>query len=220
MLLQIADILSREECVAIIEALSNSRFWRDGKSTAKGRAREVKSNLQADAAAAEVKGAIKKIEMALRANPVFCAASQPAQFARIILNRYGPGMGYGAHVDAPFIEGVRSDLSFTVFLSDPADYEGGALIIDNAGHEDEIRGGAGSVVLYPSTAVHRVDEVATGERFACIGWVKSRIRSGDHRSILFDLETAIAELQNTSAPKELRDRMANVRNNLLRTFGE
>jgi len=220
MLLQIADILSPEECAAIADAIGHEDLWKDGRETAKGAARRVKNNLQGDASSVAVKGVLKKIEQALSDNPVFRAAAQPAGFARIMLNRYGQGMSYGEHVDAPYIDGKRSDISFTAFLSDPEDYEGGALVIDNAGHADEIRGARGSVVIYPSTAVHRVDEVTSGERLACIGWVNSRVRSAEHRAILFDLETAIASLNETGAPQAVRDRLANVRNNLLRAFGE
>lgn len=220
MLLQIADILSAEECAAARESLAEPSLWRDGIETAKGGARAVKNNLQADAAAAPVKGVLAKIEGALNANAVFRAAAQPAAFARIMINRYAAGMAYGDHVDAPYINGRRSDLSFTVFLSGPDEYEGGALVIDNAGHEDAVRGPLGGAVLYPSSAVHRVEAVTAGERIACVGWVNSRVRSPDHRAILFDLETALADLHGTNAPQALRDRLYNVRNNLLRAFGE
>lgn len=220
MLLQIADILSAEECVAVRDALAEETLWRDGLETAKGSARAVKNNLQADAAAPPVKGALAKIETALAENRVFRAAAQPAAFVRLMINRYAAGMAYGPHVDAPYINGRRSDLSFTLFLSGPEEYDGGALIIDNAGHEDVVRGPLGSVVLYPSSAVHRVASVARGERIACVGWVNSRVRSPEHRAILFDLETVLADLHETNAPQPLRDRLYNVRNNLLRAFGD
>ncbi|MEO1242253.1 MAG: Fe2+-dependent dioxygenase [Pseudomonadota bacterium] len=220
MLLQIAEILSDAECAAIRDALSADDLWRDGKSTAKGAAQRAKNNLQADPAIPAVKGVLAKIEKSLRKNAVFGAAAQPASFARLMINRYAEGMSYGDHVDAPYIENTRSDLSFTVFLSAPEDYDGGELVIDTAGREDVIRGPLGSIALYPSTAVHRVEEVTRGARVACIGWVKSRVRSSDHRAILYDLESAIADLNALEAPQELRDRLVNVRNNLLRSFGD
>ncbi len=220
MLFQIAAILQHHDCVAINDALSDISLWQDGRDTAKGRARAAKSNQQADRSAPSVKGVTKKIEKALRANSVFCAAAQPAAFGRMMINRYQEGMAYGDHVDAPYIDGLRTDLSFTVFLSDPETYEGGALVIDNAGHEDAIKGPAGSVVLYPSTAVHRVEPVTKGERLACIGWVKSQVKSPVHRALIFDLETTLAELRDCRAPEATLTRLANVRNNLLRTFGD
>ena len=220
MLLQIADILSTHECSAIKDALGDTDLWRDGKDTAKGLARAAKSNEQADRSAPVTKGAAAKIEKALRANPVFSAAAQPAAFSRIIFNRYENQMAYADHVDAAYIDGVRTDISFTVFLNDPDSYEGGALVIDNAGHEDAIKGPAGSVVIYPSTAVHRVEAVTSGQRIACIGWVKSKVKSPTQRALIFDLEMALAELRDIDAPEATLIRLGNVRNNLLRTFGD
>ena len=220
MLLQIADILQDHEYQAIADAVSDDGLWRDGRDTAKGQARAVKSNQQADRTAAIVKGVSAKIEKALRANAVFVAAAQPASFGRMMVNRYRDGMAYGDHVDAAYVDGLRTDISFTVFLNDPDSYEGGALVIDHAGYEDAIKGPAGSVVLYPSTAVHRVEAVTKGERLACIGWVKSRVKSPEHRGLIFDVETSLAELRKCNAPAATINRLANVRNNLLRTFGE
>ncbi len=220
MLLQIDRVLSPEERRAAAAAVSDPGLWLDGRTTAKGEARAVKQNRQADPSAAAVRGVAATIEAALAGNEVFAAAAQPAQFVRMTLNRYDAGMSYGDHVDAPYINGVRTDLSFTVFLSPPESYEGGELIIDNAGHEDAVKGPAGSVVLYPSTSVHRVEEVRSGSRLACVGWVKSRIRSAERRALLFDLETAIADLKRAGTPLVVYNRLLNIRNNLLRAFGD
>lgn len=220
MLLHIDQVLSPEECDAIAEAVSPPDLWRDGKETAKGEARAVKENRQADAGAPAVKGVLSKIEAALSAHPVFSAAAQPASIVRMTLNRYGEGMSYGDHVDAPYIHGQRTDLSFTVFLTDPEDYEGGALVIENAGHEDVLRGPKGSVVLYPSRSLHRVETVTAGARLACIGWIRSRIRAAEDRALLFELEVALADLKKAGAPLSIYNRLMNIRNNLLRRFGE
>jgi PKHD-type hydroxylase len=220
LLLQINNILRPEECAAALEVLGDDALWRDGKETAGHSARKVKNNLQADAAAPAVKGVIAKVRKALLANDVFAAAAQPHRFVRLMVNRYGPGMTYGPHVDAPYIDDLRTDLSFTVFLNGPDDYRGGALVINHAGAEDVIRGPAGSVVLYPSSAVHRIEPVAEGARTACFGWVKSRIRSDEQRAILFELECVRADLRALDAPQALRDRLNNVRNKLLRQFGD
>ncbi len=219
-MIQIGAILSKPECAAIAEALGDAAVWIDGAATAKGAAANVKNNRQADPGAPAVKGAVQKIANALLANAVFRAAAQPAQFARIILNRYGPGEAYGDHVDAAYIDGVRTDLSFTLFLSDPSDYEGGELSVAAAGRMDAIKGGLGDLALYPSSAVHRVEAVRSGERFACVGWVKSRIRSPEHRAIVFELDQAIAQLRGAAAGTQADLRLANVRNNLLRAFGD
>lgn len=220
MLLQIDNVLSAPECMAIEQAVENPALWRDGRTTAKGEARTVKVNTQADSNAPAVKGATSKILDALRSHAVFQAAAQPASFIRLTLNRYDAGMRYGDHVDAPYIGNERTDISFTLFLSAPDTYEGGELVIDNAGHEDRIKGAAGSVVLYPSTSVHRVEEVRAGSRLCCIGWIKSRVRSAENRALLFELEKIIADLRECGAPLPVYNRLLNVRNNLLRAFGE
>ncbi len=220
MLLHIDKVLTADDCRAILEATADPALWRDGKATAKGEARSVKENQQADPSAPPVKGALAKSEAALPAHPVFSAAAQPEAFARMALNRYEGGMAYGDHVDAPYINNIRTDLSFTLFLSSPEDYQGGALVIDNAGHEDAIRGPLGSLVLYPSSSVHRVEAVTAGARVACFGWVKSRIRSSEYRALLFELESSLADLKQAGAPLAVYNRLMNVRNNLLRSFGD
>lgn len=220
MLIQIEGILSAPECAAIRDAMSGPALWRNGRVTAKGEAKAVKENRQANPDAPPVKGVVSKITDALRAHPVFHAAAQPQAFVRAGLNKYGPGMRYGDHVDAPYISNQRTDLSFTLFLSAPDSYEGGELVIDNAGHEDRIKGGEGSLVLYPSKAVHRVEEVRDGERLCCFGWVKSRVRSEEQRALLFELETVIADLRESGTPLPVFNRLLNIRNNLLRSFGD
>lgn len=219
MTLQIAHVLDDGALAALSETLADAAIWADGRGTAAGRAREVKSNQQA-APTDATKAALGLVERAILSNPVFQSAAQPAAIARLMFNRYGEGMEYGAHVDAPYISGVRTDLSFTLFLSDPGAYEGGALVIDSAGAEDALKPPAGTLVLYPSSFVHRVERVTRGERLAAVGWVKSRIRSAEHRALAFELDRIGADLAETGAPAALRDRFQNLRNNFLRAFAE
>ena len=216
MLLQIADVLSVSECAAICDALNDESLWRDGKITAGGAAKRAKNNRQANPDAPSVRGARAKIESSLRSNRVFSAAAQPAAFARILLSRYEAGMAYGDHVDAAYMDGVRADLSFTLFLNEPDDYAGGELIIDTAGQKDEVKLPAGALVLYPSTSIHRVAPVSNGSRLAAVGWIKSRVRSGEARAVLYELACAIED----ATDEALRLRLNNIRNNLLRLFGE
>ena len=220
MLIAIPDILTQIECTAIREAISDDALWRDGKATAAGMARDAKNNEQADSNAPAVRGALKKIETALLDNRIFNSATQVDRIGRMVLSRYRDGMAYGEHVDAPYINNLRTDISMTVFLSDLSEYDGGALVVKAAGHDDAIRLAAGSVVLYPSSSLHEVLPVTKGERIACVGWIKSKIKSSDRRKIVFDLESAIATLRSSGADKTLINRFANVRNNLLRTFGD
>lgn len=219
MILQIAQVLDAGALTAIREQLSCPEVWIDGRATAKGRARDAKMNEQA-APVDATKSVLTLVERALFQNAVFLSAAQPAALARLMLNRYGEGMAYGAHVDAPFIDGVRTDLSFTLFLNDPATYDGGELVIDSAGAEDAIKPPAGTLVLYPSTFLHRVERVTSGERIAAVGWVKSRIRFAEHRALAFELAGLAADLAAIDAPAALRDRLQNLRNNFLRAFSE
>lgn len=219
MILQIADVLEAGALAAVRETLARGDVWIDGRATAAGRAREVKRNQQA-APTENTKAALALIERAIVSNAIFQSAAQPAAIARLMLNRYGEGMEYGAHVDAPFIDGVRTDLSFTLFLSAPETYDGGALVIDSAGAEDALKPPAGALVLYPSSFVHRVERVTRGERIAAVGWVKSRIRSAEHRAMAFELDRIAADLAALAAPETLRDRLNNLRNNFLRAFAE
>ncbi|MEK7266282.1 MAG: Fe2+-dependent dioxygenase [Pseudomonadota bacterium] len=219
MLLQIANVIDRALLDSVREAASQDGFWRDGRETAKGRARAAKSNQQA-LSDGPAKGILATLERTIIANDIVKSAGQPDRLARIMLNRYGEGMEYGPHVDAPYIDGIRTDLSFTLFLSEPDEYDGGELVIDTAGAEDCVKLPAGSLVLYPSTSLHRVERVTRGVRVACVGWIKSRIRSHEDRSVLFDLDRVGADLTAIDAPGDIRDRLANVRNNLLRRWGE
>jgi len=219
MLLQISEVIDKALIEAIHEAAKAPGFWSDGGDTATGRAKAAKRNQQA-IATGPAKGVLGALSKVILENQTVRSAAQPETFARIMLNRYGEGMEYGAHVDAPYIDGVRTDLSFTLFLSSPEDYDGGDLVIDSAGAEDMVKLPAGSLVLYPSNSVHRVEKVTRGERLACVGWIKSRVRSQENRSVLFDLDRISADLTAINAPGDIRDRLTNVRNNLLRRWGE
>lgn len=219
MILQIADVLDAGTLAALRDTLAAPDCWIDGRPTASGRARSVKSNQQG-APTERVSAAIALVSRLILENPVFQSAARPAVVARILLNRYGEGMEYGPHVDAPFIDGVRTDLSFTLFLSDPGAYDGGALVIDSAGAEDAIKPPAGTLAVYPSTFLHRVEQVTRGERLAAVGWVKSRIRNADHRALAFELDRLAADLAALSAPADLQGRLQNLRNNFLRAFSD
>lgn len=220
MILQISDVLDRARLDAVAAALAEPGLWRDGAETASGQARAVKRNLQADPAAPAARGALSVIERAVLAHELVQSAAQPAAVARLLLSRSEPGMGYGSHVDAPYMDGVRTDLSFTLFLSAPDAYEGGELVLEGLGAEDRVKLPAGALVLYPSTSLHRVETVRAGVRLVAVGWLKSRIRSADSRSTVFELEQALRVLRQTACPVVALDRLQNVRNNLLRLFGE
>ncbi len=221
MALVIEGLLNPETVLAIRQSLEQvDALWRDGTPTAAGHARLVKANQQADPDHRLARAALEKIRAVLLDHPAFRAFAQPDQIVRIMLNRYAPGMAYGDHVDAAIIDGERADLSFTVFLSDPDDYGGGALVIDQTTHEDRFREPAGTAVIYSASTVHRVEPVERGHRLACVGWVSSRIACPETRRLLFELDRTIGTLKaDNMVDPAVTVRLSNVRNGLLRLLG-
>ena len=216
MLIAIPDMLTPTEITAMRNALDTAQ-WTDGAYSAQGHARSVKKNRQGAREDPAVKGVVEMVKKRLLAHPVFVAAARPDRFARLLVSRYGEGDGYGRHVDAPYIDGVRTDISFTLFLSDPGDYDGGGLAIDE---EETVRLPQGGCFVYPADRLHAVETVTRGERLAIVGWVRSRIKSAEERALLFDLDAAIADCRTAHAPRDALDRLTNVRNNLMRRFGD
>ena len=188
MLITIAEILPRSELDEILDALSRIRF-EDGRSSAGAAARLVKDNTQA-ADGITLKLLRERVSRALLAHPVFDLAVRPRALSPLLFSRYAGGQTYGSHVDNPLMDGLRTDVSFTLFLSDPGSYEGGELVLESHAGEDPIKLPAGHLVAYPSTSLHRVSAVTRGERLACVGWAQSWIRDAGRRELLFDLETA------------------------------
>jgi PKHD-type hydroxylase len=129
-------------------------------------------------------------------------------------------MTYGTHVDDALMHGMRTDVSFTLFLSDPEDYDGGELIIDTAAGEDAVKLPAGSLVAYPTTQLHRVAEVSRGERWAAVGWARSFVRDAGRRELLFDLDTARRQLFARDGKSAEFDLLSKSAANLLRMWAE
>jgi len=219
MFMRIGRLFDPPSLTALQNALAAPELFSDGRRTAGWHAREVKHNLQAQGSG-PVGGTIKKIEAALRTNEVFVAAARPKQFARLVISRYEPGMTYGTHVDDALMGGVRTDLSFTLFLSDPDNYGGGALIVEDTYGEREVKLPAGELFLYPSTTLHRVEPVSEGVRLAAVGWVRSYIRDPARREVLFDLENALRAVHREQGKTPLFDTLVKTRTNLLRLWAE
>jgi PKHD-type hydroxylase len=202
-MLTIVDVLTAREAAALRERLADVPF-RDGKLTAGPAARRVKANLQADGSDAAVQELSAGVRLALERSDVFRLYARPARWSKLLFSRYSPGDAYGAHVDDATMAAedggrLRTDLSFTVFLSDPDAYEGGALVVDGLDGEREVKLPAGGAVIYPTGALHRVQPVTRGERLACVGWVQSLVRRGDERELLFDLGRVRASLPDGEA---------------------
>jgi PKHD-type hydroxylase len=219
MLLTIADVLPPGAIDDIHKTIAAGHIaFQDGGATAGWQAKSVKNNEQA--AGAGLEPMLASIRAALLANPVFAAAAQPKQLLGVMLSRYRPGMAYGTHVDNALMSGIRTDLSFTVFLSEPASYDGGALVIEGNGEEHEIKLAPGCAVVYPTTSLHHVRQVTSGQRLAVVGWVRSFIRSHENREVLFDVENVIATMRLQSTDRALLNQMLKVRANLQRGWVE
>ncbi len=196
-MLIITDILDESDLERVRHGLDDTAFA-DGRRTASGAARRVKANRQALATDPKAEALGRFVRQALERNALFQLYARPARWAKVLFNRYGPGEAYGLHLDDALMGGeaarLRTDLSFTLFLSDPQDYEGGELVIDEAGGEQAVKPPAGAVVVYPTGALHRVQAVTAGERLAAVGWMQSLVRRADEREVLFDLGRARAAL--------------------------
>jgi PKHD-type hydroxylase len=219
MIMQIEGVVAPEAVAALTVALSEEgATFVPGVATAGWHARTVKNNQQASGNAA--RSATAAVEKALLANPLFKAAARPKQLVGLLVSRYGPGMEYGLHVDDALMHGVRTDLSFTVFLSGPDTYEGGELVIEGNDADSAIKLAAGSVVIYPTTSLHRVAPVTAGERLVVVGWVRSLIRRADQREVLFDLDAVVADMRKAGQMTPDLARILKVRANLQRMWVE
>lgn len=226
MMLPIADVLD-PSALARVRAILDAAAWVDGNVTSGMQSALAKRNhqLPEDGAAAREAGGI--VLDALGRSPLFVAAALPLKVFPPLFNRYEGGEAFGAHVDnAIRVQRgsdfrIRSDLSCTLFLSDPDSYDGGELVVEDPSGERRVKLGAGSAILYPASSVHRVEPVTRGVRLASFFWLQSMVRSGEERALLFDLDRAVqrvgAELgQGSRAAVEL----TGVYHNLLRRWAD
>ena len=218
MMLVIQALITPVEAQVLREAATELAFD-DGRKTAGRFAAAVKANDQASPSP-ELDAVLAKVGAALAGNTVFRSAARPKALTRLILSRYRQGQTYGLHVDDALMQGLRTDLSFTLFLAEPASYDGGALIIEDSFEARAIKLNPGDMILYPSTTLHRVEEVTRGERLAVVGWAQSLIRSADQREILFDLDRAIDTIHTQDGKSTLCDSLTKTRSNLLRLWAE
>jgi PKHD-type hydroxylase len=221
MIFTIENILSQEELNFIIDRLNPEDFI-DGKTTAGWHAKQVKDNTQLKQAASYI-GDFKQLVIdALKRNPIFEIAIRPKIIHSLLFSRYGAGMSYGSHVDNALMgkELYRSDISFTLFLSPPSSYTGGELVIESIEGERSFKLDAGSILLYPSCSLHRVEPVATGVRLVTVGWIQSLIRDPYQREILFELDTARRSIFAQQGKTVEFDLISKSHSNLLRLWAE
>ena len=222
MLITIASVLD-PDALQQVENLITTVRWKDGAETAGKTAREVKRNRQADLTTRTGTQLRDLLATSVSSNSVLQAAAQPLRFSKLLISKTEEGGGYGLHVDNALMpigdKKMRTDLSFTLFLSDPKKYAGGELQIEHAGQSLSLKPAAGDLVLYPSTSLHRVNEVTSGMRLVCVGWIESRVQRPDDRELLFDmanLKTALAKQHRPQSPEMLMS--AKILSNLIRRF--
>lgn len=215
----IANILPANEVETVVATLQNAQFA-DGKATAGFAARTVKNNQQAEGADRSLATVRELIAQRILANETFQLAARPKALSPLLLARYEPGMQYGSHVDDALMNSMRTDVAFTLFLSDPDSYTGGELVIESAAGEDAIKLPPGALVAYPATSLHRVNEVTRGVRLAAVGWAKSLIRDAARRELLFDLDTARRRMFAQSGKSAEFDLISKSFANLMRMWAE
>jgi PKHD-type hydroxylase len=213
----IADILSPEDLATVRQAFDNAQFV-DGRETAGWAAKTVKNNLQVRAGDPALDEVRTLISERLRANALFQLAAQPRNITPILFAQYRDTMTYGTHVDDALMQGIRTDISFTLFIDAPDSYAGGELVIETSAGENPIKGPAGSLYMYPSNTLHRVDAVTSGARRVAVGWVQSQVRNAEQREILFDLDSARRTLFDRQGKTTEFDQLSKSVANLLRMW--
>lgn len=222
MIVCIASVLSPEQLAEVRGLLAQGQYV-DGRQTAGWHARLVKNNRQL--AANDPAGAAGDIvRKALLGHEVFRAAVQPQRLRPMLFSRYEPGMDYGSHVDDALMgrdgEKLRSDVSMTVFLSEPESYDGGELVVEGTGGEQNYKLEAGAAIVYPSNTLHRVAPVTRGVREVAVSWAQSLVRDPARREVLFDLDTARRGLFQRAGKSREFDLLSKSHANLLRMWVE
>lgn len=215
-------VLTRDELQSVRQVVASAAFV-DGKSTTGSRARRVKNNRQVPRDAPGANAIAELMERSLRRHRLFNWAVWPKRFGGILISRYDPGMEYGNHVDNAIFgttDPMRTDVSFTVFLSDPLEYDGGELTIESALGSQEIKLAAGEAVVYPSSTLHRVAQVTRGCRFVAVGWVECLVRDPARREILYDLERIKRLMADKLPDASETDWAYKTQANLLRMWAE
>lgn len=226
MLLHVPEVLDRDETAAIRQALESAGDWVDGRETVGAQGARVKHNEQLAETSPLREQLGARLQAALMRHPVFFAAALPLRVLPPRFNRYQGGGTYGMHIDGavmalPGAAGhLRSDLSCTLFLNEPEDYDGGELVVADTYGEHDIKLPAGDLILYPASSLHQVRPVTKGARLASFFWVQSMIRDDARRRMLFEMDTSITRLTQTGADADALLQLTGVYHNLLRQWAE
>jgi PKHD-type hydroxylase len=224
MLLHIPEVLTRDQVAQFRQQLDEVE-WVDGRATVGDQGAKVKRNRQLAESSPLAHELGQIILAALGRNPVFFAAALPQRFVPPLFNRYEGGEQYGMHVDGSVRitgggEKLRTDLSCTLFLCEPDDYDGGELIVQDTYGEHEVKLPAGDLILYPSSSLHRVAPVTRGARVCSFFWLQSMVREDWKRTMLFELDGNITKLRERLGETEETVSLAGHYHNLLRMWAE
>lgn len=226
MMIQIPEVLSAAE-LAEVRRLIESAEWIDGNATSGAQAALAKRNRQLPEDSPAAKRAGEIVLDALGRNPMFVAAALPAKVWPPLFNRYAGGERFGMHVDNAVRlrrgggERLRSDLSATLFLSSPEDYDGGELTVEDTYGAHVVKLGAGDLILYPASSLHHVTPVTSGERIAAFFWIQSMVRDDSRRRLLFEMDVAIQRLASeVGQGHESLVALTGTYHNLLRMWAE
>lgn len=225
MLLQIPDVLTAEQ-VASCRKLLEAADWVDGRITAGHQSARAKDNLQLPEDHEHTRKLGDTIIAALERNSLFMAAALPLKVFPPLFNRYQDGQSFGNHVDNAIrqVTGtphrVRTDLAATLFFSNPDEYDGGELVIEDTYGLHSVKLPAGSMVLYPASSVHHVRPVSRGARLASFFWIQSMVRDDGERTLLFDLDVAIQRLAGDVPDHASVVELTSLYHNLLRRWAD
>ena len=225
MLLQIPEVLSAEQILGGRKVLE-SNDWVDGRITAGHQSARAKDNLQLPEANEDARQLGNTILQALENNPLFMAAALPLKVFPPLFNRYQDGQSFGNHVDNAIrqVTGtphrVRTDLSATLFFSNPDEYDGGELVVEDTYGVHSVKLPAGHLILYPASSLHHVRPVTRGARLASFFWIQSMVRDDGERTILFDLDVAIQRLMSDVPDHPSVVELTSLYHNLLRRWAD
>ena len=225
MLVEVPNVLTKQQVALFRETLDKTE-WVDGKVTAGFQSARVKDNMQLPETHPVAQDLGRQILQAIESTPLFVAAALPAKIFPPLFNRYQGGQAFGNHIDgsvrrvASTGQYVRTDLSVTLFLSEPDEYEGGELVIEDTYGEQRVKLAAGNLVLYPSTSLHRVLPVTSGARVCSFFWLQSMVRHDAHRALLLNLDVAIQRLSQDMPDHPSAVDLTGVYHNLLREWVE
>ncbi|QJR15158.1 Fe2+-dependent dioxygenase [Usitatibacter palustris] len=225
MLLEIPGVLTPEQVQRFRARLDAAR-WIDGNVTSGHQSAKAKYNEQIPEESAEARELGDEIIEALSRSQLFMSAAVPKQVFPPLFNRYKEGMTFGSHVDSairshgPTRVRIRTDISATIFLAAPEEYDGGELLIEDTYGVQKVKLAAGSMVLYPATSLHRVEPITRGTRIASFFWIQSLVREDAQRALLFDLDMAIIRLTKANPGDPALVSLTGVYHNLLRMWTE